>query len=95
MLILMGSAPIDAKSVKQTINTKSSAEAELVALSDQCSRVIWCRDFLIHQGYTMPPARMFQENQSTMALAVKGSAASDRPHPPRLNPLLLDERSSR
>jgi hypothetical protein len=78
MIVTMGGAPIDAKSVKQTINTKSSAEAELMALSDQCSRVIWCRDFLTHQGYKVPPARVYQDNQSTIAISTKGSAATDR-----------------
>jgi hypothetical protein len=78
MIVTMGGAPIDTKSTKQRINTKSSAEAELIALSDMSSRAIWCREFLIAQGYTMPPARVYQDNMSTIALATKGAGSSDR-----------------
>jgi histone deacetylase 1/2 len=78
MVITMGGAPIDTKSVKQRINTKSSAEAELIALSDMASRAIWCREFLLAQGYAIAPARVFQDNMSTMALATKGTSSSDR-----------------
>jgi histone deacetylase 1/2 len=78
MVITLGGAPVDTKSTKQKINTKSSAEAELIALSDMCSRAIWCREFLIAQGYTVPPARVYQDNMSTIALAVKGAGSSDR-----------------
>ena len=78
MVISMGGAPIDTKSTKQKINTKSSAEAELIALSDMCSRAIWCREFLAAQGYTVQPARVYQDNMSTIALATKGASSSDR-----------------
>ena len=78
MVITLGKGPIDIASTKQKINTKSSAEAELIALSDKASQVIWHRDFLIAQGYNNLPATIYQDNQSTMALAVKGSASSDR-----------------
>jgi hypothetical protein len=78
MVVTMGGAPIDTKSTKQRLNTKSSAEAELIALSDMCSRAIWCREFLIAQGYDVPPARVYQDNMSTIALATKGAGSSDR-----------------
>ena len=78
MVISLGSGPIDVGSTKQKLNTKSSAEAELVGLSDKTTRAIWCREFLVHQGYAMPPALVHQDNMSTIALAVKGSASSDR-----------------
>jgi hypothetical protein len=78
MIVSMGGAPIDSKSTKQKINTKSSAEAELIALSDMCSRVIWCRQFLIAQGYNLPPSPVYQDNQSTISLGNKGCSVSDR-----------------
>jgi hypothetical protein len=56
-------------SSKQRIVTKSSAEAELVGLSDQASHIIGCREFLIGQGYDMPPCTIYQENKSTIAIA--------------------------
>jgi hypothetical protein len=39
MTISLGYGVIDARSTKQKINTKSSTESELVALSDMCSKV--------------------------------------------------------
>jgi len=78
MVISLGGGPIDVASTKQKINTKSSSEAELIGLSDKASQVIWCREFLIAQGHILPPATIFQDNQSTIALSTKGAASSDR-----------------
>jgi hypothetical protein len=47
-------------------------------LSDLTSIVIWTRDFLVAQGEQPPPANIFQDNQSTMALVDKGISTSDR-----------------
>ena len=69
---------IFAKSTKQKINTKSSTEAELVGLSDSVSHIIWCRAFLLHQGYTLGPATVYQDNQSTMAMLKNGRSHSNR-----------------
>jgi histone deacetylase 1/2 len=77
-LVTLGKGPIMAKSVKQKINTKSSTEAELVGLSDSVSLVIWCRNFLESQGYKMPPASVFQDNLSTIAMVKNGKHTSDR-----------------
>jgi hypothetical protein len=78
MVITLGSGPIDVSSTKQKINTKSSAEAELIGLSDKTSQAIWCRSFLMEQGYQVAPATIHQDNQSTIALAKNGLTSSDR-----------------
>ena len=78
MVISLGSGVIDARSTKQKLNTKSSTEAELVGLSDMCGKVIWHREFLIAQGIDVPPARVYQDNQSTMHMIERGSSTSDR-----------------
>ena len=78
MVVSLGRGPIDVASTKQKINTKSSAEAELIALSDKASHVIWCREFLIAQGHNIPAAVIHQDNQSTITLASNGAASSDR-----------------
>ena len=66
------------KSSGQKINTKSSAESELVGLSDSTGQVVWTRNFLIEQGYVLGPAVIYQDNQSTMALLKNGKSNSDR-----------------
>ena len=77
-VIMLGSGPVHVRSAKQRLVVKSSAEAELVAVSDECSRVIWCRDFLIHQGYTVTAAVVYQDNKSTIAIINKGKHTSSR-----------------
>jgi hypothetical protein len=46
-MITLGKGPIYAKCSKQRIVSKSSTEAELVALSDCSSMAIWVRNFLL------------------------------------------------
>ena len=74
----LGSGPVFVKSSKQKINTKSSTEAELIALSDSSSQVIWLRDFLIAQGYEAHKAEIYQDNMSTIALIEKGRSTSEK-----------------
>jgi hypothetical protein len=76
--ISMGKGPIMSKSTKQKLVSKSSTEAELIALSDSASVVIWVRNFLTAQGYKMPPAEVYQDNTSTMAMVAAGMPTSNR-----------------
>lgn len=78
MVITIGEGPLIISSSKQKLNTKSSTEAELVAMSDMCSTVIWSREFLISQGEEPGPAEVFQDNQSAMALVEKGAHTTAR-----------------
>jgi hypothetical protein len=67
-----------AKSSKQKLMTKSSTEAELVAISDVIGQVLWMRNFLEAQGYILPPVKMFEDNLSTIALIKNGKSNSSR-----------------
>ena len=77
-VIGIGRGPVYSKSTGQKLNTKSSTEAELVALSDSTSQIIWTRNFLEEQGFTMEPAKVYQDNMSTIALVKNGKSNSDR-----------------
>ena len=78
-LITLGDeGPIYCRSSKQKLVAKSSAEAELIGVSDEYSQVIWCRDFLIQQGYKMNAAKVYQDNKSTIAMMKKGSHSGHR-----------------
>ena len=46
---------VHCKSSKQSIVTKSSTEAELIALSDSANQGLYTRNFLITQGCKMEP----------------------------------------
>ena len=78
MTISVGRGPVVAKSTKQKLTTKSSTEAELVGLSDSTSAIIGVRNFLEAQGYKVPPAKVCQDNLSTMAMVEAGKPTSDR-----------------
>lgn len=62
-----------ARSGKQKIVTKSSTEAELVAVSDECSTVIGVRNFICSQGHSeLGPVLLHQDNRSTMSIIGTG-----------------------
>ena len=69
---------IYAKSGTQRLMTKSSTEAELVALSDSANQVLWTRNFLQRQGHHQPPAAIYRDNQSTIQLIRNGRSNSER-----------------
>ena len=77
-VISLGKGAVFAKSSKQKLVSKSSTETELIGLTDDSSQVIWTRNFLIHQATKVPPATIFQDNQSTLALVDKGRSTSAR-----------------
>jgi hypothetical protein len=77
-VITLGKGMIYAKSSTQKLTTKSSTEAELVALSDSSNQVLWTRQFLIDQGYKDRSAIIFQDNQSTIQLINNGRSNSER-----------------
>jgi hypothetical protein len=78
VVISIGLGPVYASSARQKINTKSSTEAELVGLSDKSSQVIWTINFLEAQGFDVKPAKIYQDNQSTLALIKSGKSNSER-----------------
>jgi hypothetical protein len=78
LAVTLGTGVVLAKSVKQRVVAKSSTEAELVAISDALSHIIWIRNFLIDQGYDVDPAVIFQDNKSTIKLTEKGGPCSSR-----------------
>ena len=65
-IIILGKGAIYGKSSTQKLNTTSSTEAELVAISEAGDQVLWTRSFLIHQEYIVGPAVIYQDNLSTI-----------------------------
>ena len=69
---------VHCKSTKQGLVTKSSTEAELVALSDSCNQGIHVRRFLIAQGHETGPLTVYQDNMSCLALMKRGRSAAEK-----------------
>ena len=76
--VLGDAGPISANSSKQSIVTKSSMEAELVASSDMMNEPFHVRRMLVAQGYSPGPIVLYQDNLSCMALIAKGRAGSGK-----------------
>ena len=66
-------------SCKQKLNTKSSTEAELVAIADAMGQIMWTHNFLIGQGMSITTAtNIYQDNKSTILLAENRKGSSSR-----------------
>ena len=73
----MGKGSIFTVSCKQKINTRSSTEAELVAVYDCLSHLLWLRNFLLAQGFEMARTiQVLQDNQSAILLEQNGILSS-------------------
>ena len=72
MMITMGMGAITSLSRKQKLNTRSSTEAELVAVDDCMSQVLWTKYFLEAQGYPTQAHIVLQDNESAIRLEKNG-----------------------
>jgi len=63
---------------KQKLNTKSSTEAELVAIDDAMGQILWTRHLLADQGISVPVTTIYQDNKSTILLSENGKASSSK-----------------
>ncbi len=69
ILLKIAGCAIGAWSVKQRIVTRSSTEAELVALTEALTNIIWIRRFYEYQGnINLPPTIIWEDNQSCIDL---------------------------
>ena len=72
LVVKLAGSTVLCKSSKQKIVTKDSTEAELVALSDMKNEVIKCWEFVVEQGYDLPPPKLLQDNMSTIEIVKHG-----------------------
>jgi hypothetical protein len=67
-----GHGVVNAKSLKQKLNVKSSTEAEVVGASDYLPWVIWVVKFMHYQGFDMDSNIFYQDNLSAMKIEKNG-----------------------
>jgi hypothetical protein len=61
---------------KQTLNTRSSTEGELVGTDDASPLIFWTVNFMTAQGYPIKQNILFQDNKSTILLLNNGKKSS-------------------
>jgi len=74
----LGEGAMYTPSCKQKLYTKSSTEAELVAVDDTMGQVLWTRHFLATQGHPIPTTTIYQDNKSTILLAENIRSSSSK-----------------
>ena len=74
----LGKGVITGVSTRQKLTTRSSTEAELVAIDDCMSLILWTHYFLEAQGYGVDDAIIYQDNKSAILLEQNGRASSTR-----------------
>lgn len=77
-VMTLGKGAVYATSTIQKLYTKSSTEAELVAVDDIMPQVLWTTYFLKSQGYTTDHATVYQDNKSAILLEKNGRASSSK-----------------
>ena len=74
----LGKGIIYGTSTRQKLNTHSSTEAELVAVDDCMSQILWTCYFLDAQGYNINDYIVYQDNKSAILLEQNGRASSSK-----------------
>ena len=74
----IGGGSITSFFTKQKLNTRSSTEAELVAVDDAMSQVLWSRSFLQHQGIDDIKVILYQDNKSAIILQENGRMSTGK-----------------
>ena len=71
-MMSFGTGVIHGRSSKQKLNSKSSTESEIIAVSEYLPFHIWVKNFLKYQGYEVNDNIVFQDNQSAIRLKTNG-----------------------
>ena len=79
MFFSLGRGPIYVRSCKQRCVTRSSCEAELIALSELTSLALWL-DHLYEEltGKTSKPITLYEDNTAVIHIVNNGMSTSDR-----------------
>ena len=77
-VMTMGKGAMQSVSRKQKLNTRSSTEAELVAVDDVMTMVLWTRLFWEAQGYKVKANIILQDNKSAILLEKNGRKSAGK-----------------
>ena len=72
----MGSGALQTIARKQRLNSRSSTEAELIAVDDAVTAIMWTRMFMEAQGYDIERNVLYQDNKSAIILEKNGRTST-------------------
>ena len=78
LVMTFGEGAVQAGSLKQKINTRSSTESELVGCDDGITKILWTRLFVEAQGYRITENILYQDNKSTILLVENGRKSAGK-----------------
>ena len=74
----LGKGMICSFSNKQKVNSRSSTEAELIAVDNKLSKVMWTMRFIEHQGFKVNLNVIYQDNMSSLRLETNGMKSTGK-----------------
>ena len=77
-IFTLGKGSIISSSTKQKVNSRSTTEAELIAVDDKVSKIVWSKKFLEHQGFKVNLNVIYQDSTSTIKLMNNGKLSSGK-----------------
>ena len=77
-LICIGGCTVWARSSKQTLVTKSSAEAELIALNSVVEQVVFMRHIMEEIGYKLDTTTTYVDNSAAVIMSRRGELGTRR-----------------
>ena len=78
LVLKLAGGAVGGSSSKQKLVVKDSTESEIVGLSDESTKVIWAREWLLSQGYKLAPTLIYQDNKSVLSLMSTGRTTKQR-----------------
>ena len=76
--LTLGKSVALSSSTKHKLNSRSSTEAELIAVDDGMSLMLWAKQFLEAQGLQVQDNVLHQDNKSAILLEKNGKASSSK-----------------
>ena len=74
IVIKLGHSTIFARSAKQKVNTKSSAETELHGISEEISQALWTKQWLELLDYKIDIINLYVDNKSSILMMLMGKS---------------------
>jgi hypothetical protein len=77
-VMTLGKGILNSVSTQQKVNSRSSTEAEFIAVDDVLSKVLWVELFMEEQDQEIRMNIIYRDNQSSMKMELNGKTSSGK-----------------